>query len=252
MKIVYYTCQTGPGEGYIPSIKEQIPDGIEAYFLHDGYLGTPENRGWNYIDLTKEADCPTASFQLRQRYGRFLHHRWFPDADWTIYTDQKYYLHRNFWEECLSLIENATTEEFFTLRHPEKRTLYTELLKPFNTGQFTFDVTVKTLHYLKNNGYHPDDFVSTLTCFLLRKNCPSVNGASQRWYQMLQDAYDTIATRDQPLLPYAGANLTLLDESILTENGIPCYPNRWSRRPGQPEIHREPELREIYDSLFST
>ena len=110
MKIVYYTCQTGPGEGYIPSIKEQIPDGIEAYFLHDGYLGTPENRGWNYIDLTKEADCPTASFQLRQRYGRFLHHRWFPDADWTIYTDQKYYLHRNFWEECLSLIENATTE----------------------------------------------------------------------------------------------------------------------------------------------
>ena len=95
MKIVFYTCATGPEDGFIDDISEITPDGLECYFLHDKHLEPEavEGKGWKYINLDKVDECPT-NFGTKQRFGKLLPHRHFPDADRTIYLDNKWHLTR--------------------------------------------------------------------------------------------------------------------------------------------------------------
>lgn len=209
MKVVFYTCNTGPEDGFVPSIKEELPDSIRAYYLHDGNIPTDPDKGWEYIDI-RDQYCPE-NVQLRQRYGKILAHKWFPDADWTIYLDQKWYLPRSFFETCINVIKNAESREFFVPSHPDNRTLVDELMFAYNRGTFSEDYTIDVAKSLISLGANPDHFTSMLACFLIRKNTEEVIKASISWYNLLSQVYNG-PVRDQVFLPYCGAKISLIDD----------------------------------------
>ena len=119
MKIVFYTCNTGYNEGFVPNILAELPESIDAYYLHDGGIPLHKGRGWNYIDIRDFSGCPENSLVLRQRFAKTLPHKFFLDADWTIYMDQKYYLPRKFFNEMLSLIRNEDGKTFLSPHIPK-------------------------------------------------------------------------------------------------------------------------------------
>jgi hypothetical protein len=252
MKIVFFTCSTGPEDGFVPNIKQELPERLDAYYLHDGNIELPTDRGWKYLNITEQTDCPNTTYPMRQRFGRLLSHRWFPDADWTIYLDQKWYLHKDFFTTMVRYIEENPTHHFVVPKHSETRSLWEELAFPFMSGYFTFDYAAKVLKKLKELRCHPEDFTSTLTCLLIRKNTPIVNAANERWYSLLNLTYD-FSVRDQLLLPYSGAPLTLFPDfdNFINSVGIMYYPET-SRTPGQKEMDRLGELKKVYEDTFST
>ena len=260
MKIVYYTCNTGYNEGFVPNITAELPENIEAYYLHDGGIPLHKNRGWQYIDVRDYDDCPKTSLALRQRFAKTLPHKFFPDADWTIYTDQKYYLPRSFFNEMLSLINNEDGKTFFVPQHVENRTLLEEVQFSFKKGTFSYDLALSTLNFLKNNRMTPEDFISTMALLLVRKNCSLNNAANERWFSLLNQAY-TVDIRDQIFLPYTGAPLSLLicqdpesNDYIEDLGGLwryPAYHTGVRTRP-QLEMHRLEELVNVYTSLFKS
>lgn len=258
MKIVFYTCNTGYNEGFVPNILAELPENIDAFYLHDGCVPLYVDRGWSYIDIRNFDGCPQKSLSLRQRFAKTLPHRFFPDADWTIYLDQKYYLPRKFFDEMLSLISNKEGKTFFVPAHPKSRTFIEEVQFPFTNGTFSYDEALNLLSFLKANRMMPTDFISTMACLLVRKNCPVNTAANERWFSLLDQAY-TIEVRDQIFLPYTGAPLSLLNELDPTTDylgelgGLWYHPAGYTsgRRRHQPEMHRLEELENAYNNLFS-
>ena len=256
MKIIYYTCNTGYNDGFVPNITAELPENIEAYYLHDGCLPLHEGRGWNYLDVRNFSGCPENSLSLRQRFAKTLPHRFFPDADWTIYVDQKYYLPNSFFNKMLGLVNNEDGNTFFVLQHHENRTLLEEVQFPFTTGKFSYDLTIKVLNFLKSNRMMPEEFISTDASLLVRKNCPVNTAANECWFSLLNQVY-TVDVRDQIFLPYTGAQLSLLADKnskidyIKDHGGLWHYPSGDKPR-NQPEIHRLQEIQDVYTSLFST
>lgn len=208
MKLVYYTCSTGPDDGFVPSIKEQLPDNVEAFYVHDGHIKEEANKGWSYLNLLDYPDVPD-HVQHRQRYAKTLHHVLFPDADWTLYVDQKHHFHRSFFETVETFIED--TREFIVSSHPENRSFVEEFMFAFNRGTFSYEYAMQVLNKMATLKIDPDKFVSLRADLLLRKNCESVNSACQRWYDLIRYVYSG-DIRDQLLLPYCGPSISTIDD----------------------------------------
>ena len=252
MKIVYYTCSTGPEDGFVPSIKEQLPENLEAFYLHDGHIDVEQDKGWSYINLQDVSGCPATSFPLRQRFGKMLPHLFFPDADYTIYLDQKYYLHRSFFETLLNLIEENPSKHFLVPKHPDNRTFFEELLFPFTTGMFSYDYTREVANRFHQAGANPENFISTLACLLVRKNSPEIIEANTRWYDLTKGLYGEGPLRDQLTLPYSGVPLSLVENylEIQQETGTLLYYPTTSRHCGQPDIDKKSDLLNELKSLW--
>jgi len=244
MKIVFYTCATGPEDGFIPDIRGLVPEGLECYFLHDNHLKSEatENRGWKYINLDEVDGCPT-NFGTKQRFGKLLPHRHFPDADRTIYLDNKWHLTRAALEALLRFTLNHDGD-CFVPRHPDNRTLAQELMWPFAGGPWSFDETVRTAEAIKTYGLNPENFCSVLATLLIRKNNEIVNAANEKWYWFVENTYSG-SVRDQPFFCYSGMPFTLIDPpngTLQFEFGCRFQYGPTTRWSGQPEIERAEEL----------
>ena len=152
------------------------------------------------------------------------------------------------------------TAKLFCPRTSQKQNfLIEEVQFPFTNGTFSYKLAVHILNLLKTHRMMPTDFVSTMACLLVRKNCPINNAANERWFSLLDQAY-TVDVRDQIFLPYTGAPLSLLNAQDPTKNyireleGIWHYPayHTGGRMRHQPEMHRLEELKAEYSRIFST
>lgn len=244
MNIVFYTCATGPEDGFIPSIAEELPEGISCYFLHDSFLKdqATETKGWNYINLDDQIDCPQ-SFNLKQRFGKTLSHRWFPDADVTIYSDNKWYFSRAFFDFLINVVKNIEVD-CVVAEHPDNRSFIEEVMWGFTRGTLSFDMSLHVANKLKSYGCDLNAFESALCTFLIRKNTEKVAEANSLWYRMLLDTF-TDRLRDQPFFCYTGMPFSRLSGfmELMTEQ-LECfflYPPH-SRAAGQIEIARKDEL----------
>lgn len=216
MKTVFFTCNTGSYDGFVPSIVEELPSDMTAYYLHDGCIPTDPGKGWEYIDLRNYTGCPD-NIQLRQRFGRLLAHRIIPEHSASIYLDQKWFLPRAFFEKAVELLEN-TASDVVIPAHPDNRSLKEEIMFAYERGSFSGEYTLEIVEKLAGLGVRGKSFLSLLTTLILRKNTEEVNTAFESWYDLLNFVY-TDAVRDQILAPYSGMKLSTLtgfDELIET------------------------------------
>ena len=211
MKIIFFTCATGPYDGFIQDIRGMVPDGLECYYLHDEHLKSEatEDKGWKYINLDTVEGCPK-HYGLKQRFGRLLSHRHFSDADMTIYFDNKWILNSIFFTTIFEYAKNSPFD-CVVPRHPEQRSLIEELMFAFKRGTWGYEETLGIANKIKKYGLSSNKFISTLTLFLLRKNTPQVNRANEKWYWYLKNTYEK-EVRDQPFFPYSGMPFTLVDD----------------------------------------
>lgn len=246
MKTIFFTCNTGPVDGFVPSIKEELPEGLEAYYMHDGCIPTELNKGWEYIDLREYAGCPE-NVQLRQRFGRLLAHKILPEHDASIYLDQKWFLSRQFFEKVVSLFEEATADIIIS-SHPDNRSLKEEIMFAYGRGSFSGDYTLDVVDKLAKIGVKGESFVSLLTTLILRKNTEEANHAFESWYTLLSHVYSD-AVRDQVLVPYCGMKMATLTglEDLLNSTGCIMHSVRHPRVLDAPDLSAWDQVAEAID-----
>tara|TARA_S200002703_G_scaffold51384_1_gene44637 strand:- start:5822 stop:6484 length:663 start_codon:yes stop_codon:yes gene_type:complete len=203
-KIVFYSAQTG-NRGFIPCIKDQMINDFDYYFIHDSHPEAEDNKGWNYINVknkfTNFTDCK------RQRLIKMTPKQFFPDADYFIWVDCKFYLSKDFYNLCLNIV-NEEKPDFMVCRHQNRFSLEQELQYAQDIKQVPIDNLNKV-----ENIYSSSDvsFFSTDTCWLIRKNTEKNDAIGKAWFVHCYENF-TDQVRDQLTLPLC------VDESYLNLN----------------------------------
>jgi len=186
--IVFYTCITGQ-YSFVPDITDQKIEGMKYVLFHENHREAVEGKGWEYI-LIPEMKINT---QARQRKIKILSHLYLPEAEYTIYLDPSYYLHKSFYQRCLELIK---TKPNFITTHDKStnKTVTQEALYAFNRGTLTYQDLINVRINIK------DYFYSSNNCWLVRNNNSTVNKINEDWWNLYEKCY-TRYGRDQLLLP---------------------------------------------------
>ena len=186
--IVFYTCMTGQ-YSFVPDITDQKIEGMKYILFHEGHREAVEGKGWEYI-LIPEMKI---NIQARQRKIKMLSHLYIPEAEYTVYLDPSYYVHKSFYQRCLEIIKDKPN---FVTTYDEStnRTIVEEALFAFNRGTLTFSDLKKVRTNIK------EYFYSTNNSWLIRKNIKEVNNINEAWWNLYQKCYEEYG-RDQLLLP---------------------------------------------------
>ena len=200
MKIIFYSAQTG-NRGFISSIKEQSICEFDYWFAHDNHFEATENKGWNYINIKHR--YPNLSNYKKHRLLKMIPRLLFDNFDYTVWVDCKFYQHKDFYINCLNIINNERPE-WMVCYHREKRTLKQELDFAANR-----DVPQKELEILDKELKFK--FFSVDTCWLIRKNTDKNHDIGHQWFKNT-DKYFSHIMRDQLTFPLC------VDEKYLNLN----------------------------------
>ena len=202
MKIVFYTCSTGPYDTFLPCIREELTD-IECYYVHDGHVPLRKESGWEYIDIREH--CTESLSGHRHRFAKTHPHILFPNADYTIWLDSKFYIGKPFFDFCTQLICDGA--DWLTLKHEFKETLADEIIFPFLNGTLSYDECTRVLDVLEKRQVNYEDFIPTLTLFLIRKSSVENTQIDLLWWEMMKETYPRFM-RDQIFLPFSSKKIS--------------------------------------------
>jgi hypothetical protein len=202
MKIVFYTCSTGPHDTFAPCIKQELTD-IDCYYVHDGHVPLRKKSGWNYIDIREH--CTETLSGHRHRFAKTHPHILFPNAEYTIWLDSKFYIGKPFFNFCKQIIKDGV--DWLTLKHEFRETLADEIIFPFVNGTLSFEECIRVLNTLEIKNVNYDDFFPTLTLFLIRKSSTENTQIDLLWWEMMKESYPHFI-RDQIFLPFSGKKIS--------------------------------------------
>tara|TARA_R100001086_G_scaffold249728_3_gene190592 strand:- start:887 stop:1543 length:657 start_codon:yes stop_codon:yes gene_type:complete len=192
-KIVFYSAQTGE-HGFIPCIKDQMIDEFDYYFINDKHKDAVEGKGWKYMDISNDfLDFPD---EKRQRIPKTIPRLFFPEADYTVYVDPRYYISRDFYKLCLEIIQEDKPD-WMVPPHNTRFSFQEEVRDAIVRKKFPIDQINKIMKDLKEV-----DFYNTLCGWQIRKNNDKNHELGKKWFELIDKYYD-IDVRDQLLLPAA-------------------------------------------------
>tara|TARA_X000001382_G_scaffold49796_1_gene33698 strand:+ start:3092 stop:3745 length:654 start_codon:yes stop_codon:yes gene_type:complete len=197
-KIVFYSSQTG-NRGFIPCIKDQMIGDFDYYFLHDNHYEATEGKGWNYINTSNE--FKNYSNSKRQRISKMMPKLFFPNAEYTVYVDSKYYLSREFYKLCLDIIQEEKPN--WMVPPHESRYSFEEELK--------FAKDVKKIPSEEINNIRTElkgEFINTNCCWLIRKNNDVNHLIGKKWFDLTNKFFKN-EVRDQLTFPFCVKKLYL-------------------------------------------
>lgn len=176
MKIVVYTVIVG---GY----DTLRPTPFLSVCLTDTYLQPVE--GWEMRRIRKRhRDSRRAS-----RHPKMLPHLYFPDADYTIYTDGNISLAR----DPKEIVGNLLKEHDVALyRHPQRNCVYEEADKCIEYKKANRRLVVSQMrHYARQELPHGGGLAA---CWVIvRRDTPKVREFGERWWR----EYNRFSRRDQ-------------------------------------------------------
>jgi hypothetical protein len=189
-KIVFYSAQTG-NRGFIPCIKDQMINDFDYYFIHDNHHEAKLDKGWNYLNIKNKLnnfnDCK------RQRYIKMHPNEFLPSADYFIWVDCKFYISKDFYNLCLSIIKEEQPD-FLVCKHNVRTTLKEEMKYAETVKGISIDILNKVEKSLE------DKFFATDTCWLIRKNTQKNEDIGKKWFEYSNSLF-TDQVRDQLTFP---------------------------------------------------
>ena len=162
----------------ITNAYDTIPDhhydpGVKYVLFYDKPI---EQKGpWEFIKIPEEGHPVLKAYRIR-----CLSHLWFDEPH--VWVDACYRMDETFADRSRDIL---STGEITLQHHPEKRTLYGELMKLRNKGFVPEDRLLQFAEDLHAVGYRPTMWDQTINCCVWRHNTPSVtdwNVEYWRWY----------------------------------------------------------------------
>jgi len=176
MKIVVYTVIV---DGYDTLQPTHFP----SICLTDGYL--PPVKGWEMRRIRRRH----RDLRRSSRHPKMLPHLYFPDADYTIYTDGNILLTRDPEEVVTNLLK---THDMALYSHPQRSCVYQEADKCIEYNKANRRLVISQMRHYARRGLPREDGLAA--CWVIvRKNTPEVRRFGERWWE----EYGHFSRRDQ-------------------------------------------------------
>lgn len=226
MNAVFYTCVTGPGNGYVHDVSSMQDSGFDFVAIHDSHhQGFP---GWKSINIDDDYPHDKDRFAHKQRYAKTMPHLYFSDYDYSVFLDPKWEITEEFLELCKQKVESEPS--WLVSSHPQRVSLFEEFLSPFANNTLSYEECVKVIDVLIAEKVDFEQYFSSLSTWIIRQHNKSNIKIGERWFDLIQKCFDN-HVRDQILLPFAVTDAAQVDHSMsieeLYQSGVRLnYPNQ--------------------------
>jgi hypothetical protein len=229
MKKVFYTCVTGPDNGYVHDVTDLDQHGFDFVAIHDSHH--EGFSGWRSINIDDDYPFDLDKFAHKQRYAKTMPHKYLSEYDYSVFLDPKWELTSEFIKLCKQLVEEHP--QWKLPAHPKRNTLYEEFLFPFSNGTLSYEECVKVIDILIEEKADFNGFFSSLCTWMVRAHNETTQKIGERWFELINKCYaDNV--RDQIIFPFAVSAVdtgSVVDRSLsieqLYEAGVRLnYPNQ--------------------------
>ncbi|MFN6952630.1 MAG: glycosyltransferase domain-containing protein [Albidovulum sp.] len=145
------------------------------------------------------------------RRAKLRPHQYFPDAEWSLWIDNKSRLKRAP-EEVLAACRRQSDADFFAFRHFRRDCVYHELQTAWENGLDSWPVLKERLHTYRAEGMPAHAGLIEGHFLLRRHNAPELVRFGERWFEHVL----RFSRRDQISFPYLAWKLGLRYEMIST------------------------------------
>lgn len=206
MNITVYSCLTGGKD--VPQSQPQ-EEGVRYVLFTDQEIEAP---GWEVI--------PTKFHKSNRRTARkykVLSHKYFPEADYTIWIDANMKMEYS----PSYYVKIYMDREFIACRpHPTWGCIYTEALKILQFKYEEPEIVKKWTEVLVKDDY-PERRGLAETGFLVRKNCKMLNTFENYWWACIED----YSQRDQLSFDYSHWKLKTTYK-LIDRKEVTWYPHK--------------------------
>lgn len=242
MSIAFYTCVTGPGNGYVHDVSHLEQGGIDFIAIHDAHHS--EFPGWRSIDIDAVYPFNKEMHGHKQRYAKTMPHLFLQDYQYSIYLDPKWELTDEFIKLCKEQVSRQVP--WLACSHPSRTTLYEEFLYPFTNGTLSYEECVRVIDTLVDEEVNFDNYFPSLNTWIIRQHNDANQRIGERWFELIQKCY-TNHVRDQIVFPFALENPGQVEKSLSIEQlyraGVRLnYPN-------QTRIRKVNWQKQVYDLI---
>lgn len=226
MSIAFYTCVTGPGNGYVHDVTSMDHAGFDFIAIHDAHHESYP--GWRSIDIDAVYPFDKALHGHKQRYGKTMPHLFLQDYQYSVYLDPKWELTEEFLRLCRDQIDEQAS--WLACAHPSRTTLYEEILFPFTNGTLSYEECLCLIDTLVDEETKFENYFSSLNTWIIRQHNDDNKKIGERWFELIQKCYSN-HVRDQILLPFALESFGQMNKSLsieqLYQTGVRLnYPNQ--------------------------
>lgn len=145
-----------------------------------------------YVDPLAGLDPARAS-----RRAKMLPHRYFPEAEWSLYIDNKSRLHMDP-AEVLAAAQKQEASDFYAFAHFARDCVYKEGQTIWENGLDDVRIVRQRLDYYRDLGIPERSGLIEGSFLLRRHNAPEIQYFGERWFEQVL-AY---SRRDQLSFPY--------------------------------------------------
>ncbi|HAJ76806.1 MAG TPA: hypothetical protein DCM64_10160 [Gammaproteobacteria bacterium] len=242
MSNVFYTCVTGPDNGYVHDVSDMDHCGFDFVTIHDSHHG--EFPGWRSINIDAVYPFDKDMHGHKQRYAKTMPHLFLEGYDYSVYLDPKWELTENFLNLCRQRIDENPS--WLVCAHPSRSTLFEEFLFPFSNGILSYEECVRVVDALVEEKVDFEKYFASLNTWIIRQHNHSNAKIGKRWFDLIHKCYDN-HVRDQILLPFAIESLDQVNRCLSIEQlyraGVRLnYPN-------QNRIRKVDWQKQIYDLI---
>lgn len=174
--IVVYTVITGSYEALRPAKYSGI-------CLADGSLKLA--KGWRIRKIKREHPDPRRA----SRHPKMMPHKYFPDAEYTIYIDGNVVLLRSPEKIVKDLLQE---EDMALFQHPERKCVYKEAQKCIEYKKADSALVKEQMEHYRAEGF-PAGQGLTACWVIIRRNTPKVQQFGEAWWK----EYLRFTRRDQ-------------------------------------------------------
>ncbi|NKB34813.1 MAG: hypothetical protein GKR91_17090 [Pseudomonadales bacterium] len=226
MKSVFYTCVTGPDNGYVHDVSNLENHGFDFVAIHDSHHD--EFPGWRSINIDEDYPYDKQQYGHKQRYAKTMPQKFLSAYEYSVFLDPKWEITEDFLKLCSQLIEEHP--QWKVAAHPSRSSLYEEFLFPFSNGTLSYAECVRVIDVLIEEKVDFNSFFSSLCTWIVRRHDDTTQKIGERWFELIQKCYEG-NVRDQILFPFAVSDPAIIDRTLtieeLYETGVRLnYPNQ--------------------------
>ncbi len=144
MNAVFYTCVTGPENGYIPDVTGLDSHGFEFVAIHDSHHES--FAGWRSINIDESYPFDKDKFGHKQRYAKCMPQQFLSEYEYSVFLDPKWEITSDFLNLCRQIVEEEP--QWKVPLHPDRTSLYEEFLFPFSNGTLSYEECVRVIDVL--------------------------------------------------------------------------------------------------------
>ncbi len=203
MNPAFYTCVTGPDNGYVPDLSHLGSCGFDFVVIHDNHHVERRFPGWRRLNLDDSYPFDPDRNGNKQRYAKTQPWLYLDDYSHSVYLDPKWEITDAFLELCREQVQ--TDPGWYVPRHPSRSTFQEEIVFPFMNGTLSLEECKYVVEVLQAEDAELEKYFPSLCTWMIRRHDETTRRIGERWFELIQKCYQG-HVRDQVVFPFAVAD----------------------------------------------